>query len=110
YFEGTARELRFVSAVSPQRRTGLTAWRLNSDAQRGIELALTPAFGDNPNDRFESVDLQTLLPGYEAEFRYLWQRNTEEKEWVDSWEGAERLSLPIAVQVKLTPIERNAGP
>lgn len=108
YFQGTQRELRFVSAVSPQRRAGLTAWRLASDPQRGVELALTPAFGDNPDFRFEMLDLQRLLPGYEAEFRYLSQRSVEEKEWLDTWDGMQRQSLPIAVQIKLTPLDRDS--
>jgi prepilin-type N-terminal cleavage/methylation domain-containing protein len=105
YFEGSANELRFVSVVSPQRRTGMTAWRLISDAERGVRLALTPAFGDNPDTRFEALDLQTLLPRYRAEFRYLWQRSQEEKEWLDTWDGAQRQSLPRAVQVILTPLD-----
>jgi hypothetical protein len=103
YFEGSEHELRFVSAVSPQRRVGLTAWRLVSDAERGVQLALTPAFGDNPDTRFETLDPQSVLPGYQAKFRYLWQRSREEKEWLDTWDGSERQSLPIAVQVIFTP-------
>jgi prepilin-type N-terminal cleavage/methylation domain-containing protein len=105
YFQGGEHELRFVSVVSPQRRTGLTAWRLVSDAEHGVQLALTPAFGDNPDVRFETLDLQSLLPRYEAEFHYLWQRSPEEKEWLDTWDGTQRQSLPIAVQVILTPID-----
>ena len=109
YFQGTERELRFVSAVSPQRRSGLTAWRVVSNAERGVELALTPAFGDNPDLRFDGLDLQSLLPGYAAQFRYLWQRTREEKEWVDTWDGAERLGLPIAVQIRLVPNSDTEG-
>ncbi|MDR2212832.1 MAG: type II secretion system protein GspJ [Pseudomonadales bacterium] len=103
YFQGDEHELRFVSAVSPRRSAGLTAWRLVSDTQEGLVLALTPALSDDPNARFETLDLQTLLPGYAAQFRYLWQRSPEEKVWLDTWDGAERRALPRAVQVMLTP-------
>jgi general secretion pathway protein J len=107
YFQGSAHELRFVSAVSPERRVGLTAWRLVADTERGLQLTLTPAFGDNPDTRFALLDAQALLPGYTAEFRYLWQRTPQEKIWLDTWDGAERQSLPIAVQVILTPLAAN---
>ena len=46
---------------------------------------------------------RALLPDYVAEFRYLLQRNSEEKEWVDSWDGEELQSLPIAVHIVLRP-------
>jgi general secretion pathway protein J len=103
YFEGSEHELRFVSMVSPQRRTGLTAWRLVSEPEAGVMLALTPAFSDNPDDRFEEIDLQPLLPGYTLELRYLVQRNPQRKEWLDEWTGSEMQSLPIAVLVRFVP-------
>jgi prepilin-type N-terminal cleavage/methylation domain-containing protein len=105
YFEGSEHELRFVSAVSPQRRAGVTAWRLVSDPRLGVQLSMTPALSDNPDTRFEKLDLQALLPGYDAQFRYLWQRSMDEKVWLDSWDGSQRQSLPRAVQVILTPID-----
>jgi general secretion pathway protein J len=103
YFEGSEHEIRFVSMVSPQRRTGLTAWRLVSTPGEGVMLALTPAFSDNPDDRFEALDLQPLLPGYEVELRYLVQRNPQRKEWLDEWVGRDMQSLPIAVLVRFVP-------
>jgi len=107
YFEGSEHELRFVSAVSPQRDAGLTAWRLVSSRENGVELMLTPAFTDNPDDRFERLTLQPLLPGYEAEFRYLLQSNAEEKEWLSEWAGDQKQSLPLAVQIVFSPLEAN---
>jgi general secretion pathway protein J len=105
YFEGSEHELRFVSMVSPQRRTGLTAWRLLSDRGDGVQLALTPAYSDNPDDRFETLDLQRLLPGYEVQFRYLVQRNPQRKEWLDTWIGRDMQSLPLAVLVRFVPLD-----
>ena len=109
YFKGTEDGLSFVSAVSPQLQPGLTAWRLQSDRRRGLELTLTPAFGDNPDARFESLTPRPLLPDYVAEFRYLLQRNPEEKEWLDSWDGEALQSLPIAVHIVLRPLDATSG-
>jgi general secretion pathway protein J len=103
YFQGTENELRFVSTVSPQLQPGLTAWRLQSDDTKGLELTLAPAFSDNPDLRFETLTPVALLPDYVAEFHYLLQRNSEEKEWLDSWNGEELQSLPIAVHIVLRP-------
>ncbi len=103
YFEGSANELRFASMVSPQRRTGLTAWRLLSTPGEGVQLALTPAFSDNPDERLEELQPQVLLPGYEIQFSYLVQRNTERKEWLDEWVGSDMQSLPLAVLVRFVP-------
>ena len=103
YFQGTENELRFVSTVSPQLQPGLTAWRLQSDESKGLELTLTPAFSDNPDVRFQTLSPLALLPDYVAEFHYLLQRNSEEKEWLDSWDGEELQSLPVAVHIVLRP-------
>ena len=105
YFDGFTNEMRWVSAVSPQRRTGLTAWRLYSDIDAGLQLTLTPAYSDNPDVRFEELEPTTILPNYTAEFRFLVQRNEDEKEWLDEWDKLEMRSLPIAVHIILTPID-----
>lgn len=105
YFEGLPEEMRWVSTVSPQRRTGLTAWRLTSDFNAGLQLTLTPAYSDNPDARFEDLEPTLILPNYTAEFRYLVQRNADEKEWIDEWDRQEMRSLPRAVYIILTPID-----
>lgn len=105
YFDGTENEMRWVSTVSPQRRTGLTAWRLSSNFTDGLQLTLTPAYSDNPDVRFEELEPTVILPNYTAEFRYLVQRNEEEKEWLDEWVREDMRSLPIAVHIILTPID-----
>ena len=105
YFYGDEQEMRWVSTVSPQRRTGLTAWKLVSDFDEGLQLTLTPAFSDNPDSRFDELEPTTILNNYTAEFRYLVQRNEDEKEWLDEWDGREMQSLPIAVYIVLTPID-----
>ena len=104
YFEGAGDALDFVSAVSPQRSAGLAAWRLYSDDD-GVMLKLTPAFADNPDARFEALEPIELLPGYRLTFRYLLQRNPDEKEWLDEWLGGEQQSLPLAVHVVLSPLD-----
>ena len=105
YFYGDETEMRWVSSVSPQRRSGLTAWRLASDLQDGIQLTLTPAYSDNPDVRLDELEPTTILQNYTAEFSYLVQRNDDEKEWLDEWLGEEMQSLPIAVYITLTPID-----
>lgn len=105
YFEGDEDTLSFVSTVSPQRRTGLTAWQLVSDDEQGLMLKLTPAFANSPVARLDALDPVLLLPGYRATFRYLLQRNPDEKEWLEEWDGAEQQSLPLAVHVVLTPLD-----
>lgn len=107
YFEGNDDALDFVSAVSPQRRSGLTAWRLYNDTD-GLMLKLTPAFADKPDARLEALEPTLLLPGYRASYRYLLQRNPDEKEWRDIWEGNEQQSLPLAVHIVLTPIDSDS--
>lgn len=105
YFHGDENEMRWVTTVSPQRRTGLTAWKLSSDIEEGLQLTLTPAFSDNPDSRFDELEPTNILNNYTAEFRYLVQRNEEEKEWLDEWDGIEMQSLPIAVYIVLYPID-----
>ncbi len=109
YFKGTSDELRFVSAISPQHQPGLTAWRLLSSADKGLQLTLTPAFSDNPDTRFELLEPLALLSNYKAEFRYLLQRNPDEKEWLEEWDGQVMQSLPLAVYIVLTPIDKQQG-
>lgn len=105
YFYGDEGEMRWVSSVSPRRQKGLTAWRLVSDPVEGIQLTLTPAFSDSPDRRFEALEPTIILPNYTAEFRYLVQRNTEEKEWIDEWLGEDMQSLPLAIHLVFTPID-----
>jgi general secretion pathway protein J len=108
YFIGGEDSLTFVSAVSPQRSAGLTAWRLQTEASgkdAGLLLTLTPAFADDPDARLEALEPTLLLPGYRATFRYLLQRSPDEKEWLDEWDGAEQQSLPLAVHVVLSPLD-----
>lgn len=105
YFQGTGNEVRFISTVSPQRYSGLTAWDLISSPDKGLQLKLTPAFSDNPDSRFDALAASPLLPGYEARFRYLIQRNPQEKEWLDEWPPEKMQSLPIAIEVLLTPVD-----
>ena len=107
YFYGDEIEMRWVSAVSPQRRNGLTAWRLTSDSEEGLQISLTPAYSDNPDVRFDELEPTVILPNYEVEFRYLVQRNEDEKEWLDEWLGEEMQSLPMAVHIILTSIDED---
>ncbi len=108
YFEGDDDTLDFVSSASPQRNPGLTAWRLYNEDE-GLMLKLTPAFADNPDARFEALEPTLLLPGYRAEYRYLLQRNPDEKEWLDQWQGGEQQSLPLAVHIVLAPLDEERG-
>lgn len=109
YFDGQPDRLGWVSTVSPQRNTGLTAWRLYTVGGEGVYLQLAPALSDDPTQRLDRATETLLLPGYSAEFRYLFEEGDESKRWRTDWDGELALSLPLAVHVLLTPMDRQAG-
>ncbi|HAJ76872.1 MAG: prepilin-type N-terminal cleavage/methylation domain-containing protein [Gammaproteobacteria bacterium] len=104
YFTGEDDYLSWVSAVSPQRTAGLTAWELYSVDDEGVYLTMVPAYSDNPADRLLEVEPLLLFPHYTAEFSYLYQDLDESKVWTDEWEGQELLNLPLAVHIHFIPI------
>jgi general secretion pathway protein J len=103
-FQGEPERLTWVSTVSPQRGTGLTAWQLESDPRDGVLLRLAPAFSDDPRERLEAASGRALLPGHTAVFRYLFEQGDGQRVWRDTWNGERRLGLPLAVHVLLTPV------
>ncbi|MEX1196414.1 MAG: prepilin-type N-terminal cleavage/methylation domain-containing protein [Pseudohongiellaceae bacterium] len=105
FFRGEPDSLAWVSTVSPQRSGGLTAWRLESDPGEGVALQLAPALTDSPEARLEAAPERALLPGYTAEFRYLVQQGDGQRIWRDTWDGEQRMGLPLAVHVLLSPLE-----
>lgn len=110
YFQGEDESLRWVSSVSPQRSGGLTAWQLESNRNEGVSLRLAPAMSDNPNARLEEAEPRLLLPNYTAQFSYLYEELDFSKRWRDDWPGEELLRLPLAVHIRLVPLDaRNTG-
>ncbi len=109
YFEADEHRLSFISMVSPQRQSGLTAWELSTDDKHGVQLRQTPAFSDNPDMRLTALKPVPLLPNYTAEWHFLFQKDPQTKQWVQTWTGKERQSLPIAVQLVLTPRNKKKG-
>ncbi len=105
YFSGERDFLSWVSTVSPQRSAGLTAWQLFAVDNEGVYLTLVPAFSDNPGSRLQESESQLIFPGYDIEFNYLYEELDEDLEWIDEWDGKERLSLPLAVYVHLVPFD-----
>ncbi|MDA0687879.1 MAG: prepilin-type N-terminal cleavage/methylation domain-containing protein [Proteobacteria bacterium] len=105
FFVGEDDYLSWVSTVSPQRTPGLTAWELFSVEDEGVYLSLAPAYSDNPAQRLEDSKASLILPGYAVEFSYLYQELDEALQWAESWDGAESLSLPMAVYVRFTAFE-----
>ena len=105
YFQGEDDSLSWVSTVSPQRSGGLTAWSLESVNDEGVYLRLAPAMSDNPNDRLEASEPRLLLPNYTAQFSYLYEELDFSKRWRDDWPSQELLVLPLAVHIRLVPIE-----
>lgn len=108
YFIGEDDYLSWVSAVSPQRSPGLTAWELYSNDE-GVYLSLVPAFADDPTERLQLSEPRLILPGYAIEFAYLFEDLNQDKVWRDEWRGEEMLSLPLAVYVNLMPSTRIEG-
>lgn len=110
YFQGADESLSWVSAVSPQRSGGLTAWQLESVNNEGVYLKLAPAMSDNPSPRLENAEPRLLLPHYTARFSYLYEELDFSKRWRDDWPGQELAVLPLAVHIRLTPVDaRNTG-
>lgn len=103
YFQGDETGLSFVSSVSPQRQSGLTAWQLSSEDGDGVWLRLTPAYSDNPDARLEQAAPLLLLPDYRLRVRYLISRGIDEKLWLDEWPAEEMQSLPLAVSLQWIP-------
>lgn len=109
YFVGEDDRLSWVSTVSPQRTPGLMAWELANDPDAGVTLKLVPAFADNPAPRLDEATAISILPNYSASFSYLYEELDESRQWRDDWDGAELLSLPLAVYVRFTPIYDEDG-
>jgi general secretion pathway protein J len=107
YFNGDSSSISFVSTVSPQRSGGLTTWQLVSDEQDGVQLKISAAYSDNPDERLDSLDAVTLLADYRAELRYLAQK-ADGQEWQDEWQGDQRQSLPQAVELVLRPLRSDS--
>ena len=105
YFQGADESLSWVSTVSPQRSGGLTAWQLESVNNEGVYLRLAPALSDNPSPRLEDAERRLLLPNYTAQFSFLYEELDFSKRWRDDWPGQELSVLPLAVHIRLVPLE-----
>ena len=105
YFSGEDDFLSWVSTVSPQRSPGLTAWELFTVDNEGVYLSLVPAYSDKPDARLAEAQPRLILPGYAAQFSYLYQELDEDKLWRDEWEAQQLLSLPLAVYVRFEPFD-----
>jgi len=105
YFEGAAESIGWVSTVSPQRGTGLIAWRLYSVRDEGVYLQLAPALSDYPGERLNEAEPLLLLEHYTAQFSYLNEETELSRRWEYEWSGVDQMQLPLAVHVLLTPIQ-----
>ena len=103
YFTGENDSLSWVSTVSPQRSSGLTAWELFAVPGEGVYLKLAPAFSDNPSLRLNESNPVLLFPRYDLELSYLYEELDQNKVWTDRWEAQDLLSLPLAVYARLVP-------
>lgn len=110
YFAGEDDYLSFVSTVSPQRNPGLTAWELFNVDDEGVYVSLAPAFTDNPYQRLQTAEPRLLLPGYQAQFSYLYEELNDNLVWTDEWIGEELLQLPRAVYIYFEPLEDDQEP
>jgi general secretion pathway protein J len=104
FFAGAGDELSWVSTVSPQRGDGLTAWRLYS-TREGTYLQLAPALSDDPSERLQDAPARLLFAAYRAEFQYLYEDLQFQRRWRSDWPGAVFNILPLAVHVRLIPID-----
>ena len=109
YFQGEPDRLRWVSTVSPQRAEGLVAWELGEETgNRSIfSLRLTPALTNNPEARLQQSQPRPLIEGYEPRFRYLYETPDGDRRWIEEWDGAVIQGLPMAVHLRLEPLDRD---
>ena len=109
FFSGESDSISWVSSVSPQRESGLTAWRLYNDSSLGIMLQLAPAFSDNPQLRLDEAEPTIILPNYRLQVRYLIPAGDRQMEWSTVWYGSELMSLPSAVHLEVIPANSRAN-
>ncbi|ALO44750.1 prepilin-type N-terminal cleavage/methylation domain-containing protein [Pseudohongiella spirulinae] len=107
YFDGQQGELSWVSSVSPERTSGMTAWRLYQEPREGVFLQLVPALTDNPADRLQQSDARLLLPGYQMRVTYLYEDLEFNRVWRNDWPGSDFNMLPLAVHIQLESTARN---
>lgn len=105
FFTGEDDYLAFASTVSPQRSPGLMTWEIFTEEDEGVYVALAPAYVDDPSERLQNAEPQLLLPGYRAEFSYLYENADEELVWTEQWLAEELLALPKAIYVRFTAME-----
>ncbi len=109
YFTGEDDYLSFVSTVSPQRTPGLMTWEIFTEEDEGVYVTLAPAYADDPSQRLDNAEPQLLLPGYRAEFSYLYQDADEDRVWTDQWLAEELLALPMAIYIRFEPLDEDAN-
>jgi prepilin-type N-terminal cleavage/methylation domain-containing protein len=117
FFEGKKDSLIWVSTVSPKRDGRLTAWQLKRGKdERGLQVKITPAFAENPNNLLEKIEPLELFEGFSVNFEYL---ETEERDqytenekstWLEEWDGKTRQSLPKAVRISLSEGQTEENP
>ncbi len=107
-FEGEKDQVIWVSTASPQREAGLYAWHIEPGKdKKGIQLRVVPAFADDPSNRLEKAEPLLLFDHHQVRFEYLdidpMGKDTEfeKSEWLETWSGEERQSLPHAVRMTL---------
>lgn len=105
FFVGTEESLTWVSTVSPQANQQLTAWQLLADERDGVILKVTPAYADNPEERFEELAGVPLFPDFDLEASYLTIDDQGRPEWLDEWLAADYQQLPMAVRLRLYEAE-----
>lgn len=100
WFRGDAETLAWVTTVSPDRRSGLSAWRLENDPA-GITVRMAPVFAHAPDAALENAEPRLLLANLRMQIHYL-QADADAKqeiEWQAAWQYDRLLSLPRAIRI-----------
>lgn len=105
FFDGQQDQLSWVSTVSPDRSVGLMAWRLSNDPDLGVMLQLAPALTDDPSLRLAESEMRVLLPGYQAEFQYMYEDLQFSRRWREDWPAFEFNILPMAAHISFVPLD-----
>ncbi|MFK5894179.1 MAG: prepilin-type N-terminal cleavage/methylation domain-containing protein [Pseudomonadota bacterium] len=114
FFKGEEQAVSFVSTMSPAYNNQLTIWVIKALVDGGLSIQVTSALTDDPDKIITKLtsSKQTkneptlVLQDYQAIFEYLFETRAGEKRWVKNWNGNERQSLPLAVHIILTLMDK----
>jgi general secretion pathway protein J len=112
YFKGDEQSLSFVSTMSPAYDNQLTIWIIKSLNDGGLSIQVTSALTGDPDEVIAKLTSSVnnkpteVLEDYDVIFEYLSESQSGERNWVKSWNGYDKQSLPLAVRIVLNLMDK----